>query len=85
MESVILSVLSWSIPCGVSQVTTPVTSMSTVGGSVAVHVSARSEPSWNADNVGGMVNVTVAIGTAEQKKHKQKRSAIHTLLVGGAE
>ena len=77
MDSVILSVLSWSIPCGVSQVTTPVTSMSTVGGSVAVHVSVRSEPARNADNVGGIVSVTVAIGTEEREKHKQ------TLIVGG--
>ena len=64
-DRVSLPVLSVSVPCGVSQVTTPVTSVSTVGGSVAVHVSMRSEPARNTDAVGGVVSVTVAIGTAE--------------------
>ena len=65
VDSVILSVLSCNVPCGVSQVTTAVTSVSTVGGSVAVHVSVRSEPAWNADIVEGVVSVTVAVGTAK--------------------
>ena len=65
VDSVILSVLSCNVPCGVSQETTPVTSVSTVGGSVPLHVSVRSEPARNVDTVGGVVSVTVAVGTAE--------------------
>ena len=51
-------VVSFNIPSGVSQATTPVTSVSTEGGSTAVHVSVRSEPLWN------VVSETLATGTA---------------------
>ena len=62
----ILSVLPFSSPLGVSQVTTPVTSESTVSGSVAVHVRVSSEPTWNVDAEVGVASVTVAIGTTEK-------------------
>lgn len=70
VDNVSLPELSFSIPCGVSQVTTPVTSVSTVVGSVAVHVRVISEPARNGDTVVGAVSVTVAIGTAETQTQR---------------
>ena len=66
-DSVSLSVLSVSIPCGVSQATTPMTSVSMAGDRVAVQVRVRLEPAWNGDTAGGVVSETVATGTAERQ------------------
>ena len=63
--SVYLAVCVSTVPLGVSQVTTPLTSVSTESGRVAVHVRVSADPGVT---FGGVANSTVAMGTAQQTK-----------------
>ena len=62
-NSVILCVCWSTFPPGVSQETTPVTSVSTESGRMAMHVRVRAEP---GNTSGGGASSTFAMGTAKQ-------------------